>query len=299
VSIASLDLNLLLVLHTVLAERNVARAADKLHVTPSAVSNALARLRAALGDPLVTRKGRGIVPTPRALELAPGLARAVQELERVVLATPFDPTLCTRTFTLAMADVGQLIWAPRLAVAMSRALPLARLRLVGIDGLITLGDLTSSEIDVHVGVPWRAPGIHVERLTHDEGTLVARRAHPLFTRRATPLSSLRHVRVEMVPGKHLKDPFAAAFTRAGLNRDVVMTVPSFIAAASIVASSDLVAVLPASLFAANAQALKLRAVESAPPFGAIEIGMCWHDRTHSDPAVKAFRELVKRAVLDD
>src|SRR5256885_13571048 len=76
----------MLVLHTVLAERNVARAAERLHVTPSAVSNALARLRDVLGDPLVTRKGRGIAPTPRATELAPAIARAIHEFEQALQA---------------------------------------------------------------------------------------------------------------------------------------------------------------------------------------------------------------------
>ena len=90
VSIASIDLNLMFVLHTVLAERNVARAAERLHVTPSAVSNALARLRDVLGDPLVTRKGRGIVPTPRATELAPAIARAIDELEHALHSGSFD-----------------------------------------------------------------------------------------------------------------------------------------------------------------------------------------------------------------
>src|SRR3954454_18224175 len=108
----------MLVLHTVLAERNVARAAERLHVTPSAVSNALARLRDVLGDPLVTRKGRGIVPTPRAVELAPVLARTMRELEHAIDAAPFEPATCSRTFTLAVADVGQIAWVPRLAVAM-------------------------------------------------------------------------------------------------------------------------------------------------------------------------------------
>ena len=103
-SIASRDLNLLLVLHTVLAERNVARAAERLHVTPSAVSNALARLRDALGDPLVTRKGRGTVLTPRANELGPGIARALAEIERALDAAPFDPATCKRTFTVAVSD---------------------------------------------------------------------------------------------------------------------------------------------------------------------------------------------------
>src|SRR6266850_1790939 len=178
VSIAAVDLNLMLVLHTVLAERNVARAAERLHVTPSAVSNALARLRDALGDPLVTRKGRGIVPTPRATELAPILARTFQDLEDALVTAPFDPATCTRTFTVAVADVGQVAWIPRLAVAMRRELPLAHLRVVGIDALVSLGDLGSSEIDLHLGIPGRGPGFHAEPLLVDPTLLVARRDHP-------------------------------------------------------------------------------------------------------------------------
>src|SRR5256885_13997760 len=103
----------------VLLEQNVARAAGRLHVTPSAVSNALARLRELLGDPLVTRKGRGVVPTPRALELGPPVARALRELEQALLAAPFAAATCTRTFTLAVADLGQMTWVPRLAIAMT------------------------------------------------------------------------------------------------------------------------------------------------------------------------------------
>ncbi|HEY5961263.1 MAG TPA: LysR substrate-binding domain-containing protein [Polyangiaceae bacterium] len=299
VSIARVDLNLMLVLHTVLAERNVARAAERLHVTPSAVSNALGRLRDLFGDPLVTRKGRGIVPTPRAMDLAPSIARAIHELELTLLATPFEPSSCTRSFTLAVADVGQVIWVPRLAKAMRRELPLAHLRVVGIDGLISLGDLNSSEVDLQLGVPWKAPGIHVERLVLEQSALVARRAHPVFARRVTnkSLGGLQHVRVDMVPGKPFGDPFASAFTRAGVERAVVVTVPSFIAAAEVVAASDLVTVLPTSLFNAKARGLGLRAIDAAPPMRAIEIAMCWHERTHNDPAARAFRELVKRIAL--
>src|SRR5258708_36059636 len=152
-SIAAIDLNLILVLHTVLAERNVARAAERLRVTPSAVSNALARLRDALGDPLVTRKGRGIVPTPRATELAPILARTLHDLDAALVTAPFDAATCTRTFTVAVADVGQVAWIPRLATAMRKGLPLAHLRAVGIDALISLADLPSSHIDLHPRIP--------------------------------------------------------------------------------------------------------------------------------------------------
>src|SRR5437899_1310410 len=135
--IASIDLNLVLVLHTVLAERNVARTAERLHVTPSAVSNSLARLRDILGDPLVTRKGRGVVPTPRAAAIAPGIARAIHEIEAAVLATPFDAASTTRTFTLAVADIGQITWVPHLANLFRRTMPHAKLRIIGIDALLS------------------------------------------------------------------------------------------------------------------------------------------------------------------
>src|SRR4030095_12748505 len=98
-SLSSLDLNLLLVLRTVLGERSVARAARRLNVTPSAVSNALARLRAGLGDPLTPPSGGGIGPPPRAAALEPVLARALDDLDQAVRGSDFDPARSEREFT--------------------------------------------------------------------------------------------------------------------------------------------------------------------------------------------------------
>lgn len=300
VSISSIDLNLMLVLHTVLAERNVARAANRLHVTPSAVSNALARLRDVLGDPLVTRKGRGIVPTPRATELAPAIARAIHELEHVLQAGLFDAATCTRTFTLAVADAGQITWVPRIATEMTRALPKAHLRVVGIDSLVSLGDLTSSEIDLHLGVRAKGAGLHVERLFEERTVLVARRGHPALGKRLSrhALGALLHVRVEMVPGRNFRDHLAVAYARAGVPREVVMTVPTFTAAAAVVAASDLVTTLPASLLAVHGTQFGLRTLLAPVSTPAVLMALCWHERTHADPAAVAFRALVRRAVLD-
>lgn len=298
-SITSIDLNLMLVLHTVLAERNVARAAERLHVTPSAVSNALARLRDVFADPLVTRKGRGIVPTPRATELAPAIARAIHELEHALQAVPFDAASCTRMFTLAVADAGQITWLPRIAAAMAREMPRAHLRVVGIDSLVSLGDLTSSEIDLHLGKRGKGAGLHVEPLFEERTVLVARRGHPTIGKRLPrrTLAGLRHVRVEMLPGRNLRDPVAVAYARAGVPREVVMTVPSFTAAATVVATSDLVTTLPASLHAVQGPQLGLSAVVGRVPTHTIEMALCWHERTHVDPAAAGFRALVRRAVL--
>jgi DNA-binding transcriptional LysR family regulator len=301
VSILSIDLNLMLVLHTVLAERSVARAAERLNVTPSAVSNALARLRDALGDPLVTRKGRGIVPTPRATELAPAIARAMRELEVALATAPFDAASCTRAFTLAVADLGQIVWVPRLVSAMRRELPLAYLRVVGIDALLSLGGLAASEVDVHLGIPGKGPGLHVEPLVEEPSVLVARRDHPAsggkLSRRA--LAELRHVRVEMVPGKNFRDPYATMYARANVPRDVVMTVPSFSTAAEVVAASDLVTMLPSSLFTAKGPSLGLRALVTSLPPHATKLAMSWHERTHADPGARAFRALVRGVVADE
>ncbi|NNB85910.1 LysR substrate-binding domain-containing protein [Corallococcus exiguus] len=298
ISIAALDLNLLLVLHTVLTERSVVRAAERLHVTPSAISNSLARLRSVVGDPLVTRKGRGIVPTPRALALAPAIARGLRELESGLQEAPFEPARCTRTFTLAVADAGQVTWGPRIAARMAGEMPNARLSVVGIASLVALGDLTSSQVDLHIGLAGRGAGLHIEPLL-DERTVLVARDHPGLTKRlsARALGALRHVGVEMVPGKGFRDLVGAAYARAGIRREVAMTVPSFLTAAAIVAATDLVATLPASLVAAQGARLGVRCVNAPVPAHTVKMALCWHDRTHADPAARYFRELVRLAVL--
>ncbi|RKH04045.1 LysR family transcriptional regulator [Corallococcus carmarthensis] len=299
ISIAALDLNLLLVLHTVLTERSVVRAAERLHVTPSAISNSLARLRSVLGDPLVTRKGRGIVPTPRALALAPAIARGLRELESGLHEAPFEPARCTRTFTLAVADAGQVTWGPRIAARMAEALPNARLSVVGIASLVALGDLTSSQVDLHIGLAGRGAGLHVEPLRDERTVLVAREGHSALTKRlsARGLGALRHVGVEMVPGKGFRDLVGAAYARAGIPREVAITVPSFLTAAAMVAATDLVTTLPESLAAAQGARLGVRGVNAPVPAHTVTLSLCWHERTHADPAARYFRELVRSAVL--
>ncbi|GAO01557.1 LysR family transcriptional regulator [Anaeromyxobacter sp. PSR-1] len=297
-SLSALDLNLLLVLDTVLAERSVAAAARRLHVTPSAVSNALARLRAALGDPLLVRRGRGIVPTPRAAELAPVLAGALRDLGAALHGGSFDPATTTRTFTLAVADAGQLTRVPRVAALLAAEMPRARLRVVGIDSLVSLGGLSGTEIDVVIGPGEEAAGIHVEPLFEERTVLVSRAGHPATGRTLSldALGRLCHVAVEMAPGKGFRDLAAVAYARAGVAREVAMSVPSFTAAAAVVAATDLVASIPASVLGVLGPHLGLRAVAAPVPLHAVAMKLCWHERTHADPAMAAFRDLVRRAV---
>src|SRR4051812_44696496 len=152
VNLSAIDLNLLVVLDAVLAERSVARAAKRLHVTPPAISNALARLRGALGDPIVTRSGRGIVPTPRALQLGPAVARALRDIDAAIHGAAFDPRTAEVVLTLAVADAGQLARLPALTGLVTATLPRARLRVVSVDTMIALGGLAGTEVDAAIGV---------------------------------------------------------------------------------------------------------------------------------------------------
>lgn len=294
--LSELDLNLLLMLDTVLAEGSVGRAARRLHVTSSAVSNGLARLRAALDDRLLIRSGRGVVPTPRAAALAPALARALRDLDQAVHGAGFDPATTDREFTLAIADAGQLVKLPHVVAALGAEMPRARLRVLSIDTLFALGGLAGIEIDAAIGVGEKGPGVHMKPLFDEHIVLVARLGHPRVGKKLTmaQLAALRHVEVQVAPGRGSR-PLAASYAALGVTRDIAVVVPTFIAAAAIVAATDHVASLPASLVQVLGPRLGLRRVATPVAPVGTTVNLVWHERTDQDPALRAFRDLLARA----
>jgi DNA-binding transcriptional LysR family regulator len=204
VNLSAVDLNLLLVLHTVLEERSATRAAARLHVTQSAVSNALARLRVLLGDALVVRSGRGLVATPRAGELAPLLREVAERLTLMLDRRGFVPEESTRTFTIALADSYQVCDAPRIARAFSAQLPHASLRVVSADYLVATDGLVSGDVDVTFAPAQSVqPGMRSTPLFEERGVLVVRRNHPRIGRRMTRelFNALPHIDVHVVLGR--------------------------------------------------------------------------------------------------
>jgi DNA-binding transcriptional LysR family regulator len=296
VSLAALDLNLLLVLDSVLAERSVVRAARHLHVTPSAVSNALARLRAALDDPLLVRSGRGVVPTPRAAALAPAIARALRDLDQAIHGDAFDPATTDRQLTLAMADVVQIVKLPAIVAALAAKMPRARLRVLSIDGLFASGGLAGTEVDVVLGAGEKGPGVRARPVYQERIELVARAGHPALRGRMTKarLAALRHVEIQVAPGRG-NQRLAASYVAQGITRDVAVVVPTFTAAAAVVAGSDLVASLPSSLVGVLGPRHALRPLASPLARVVSTINLLWHERTDRDPALVAFRELLAEA----
>ena len=293
-SFSSFDLNLLLTLDAVLSEGSVVRAASRLHVTPSAVSNALARLRILLDDPLVVRNGRGIVPTPRGLELAPTLRRLLDELKCAVRTEAFDPAATTRQFTVAVSDAGQMSWLPAFGRLLAAEMPRASLRVVGIDTYLSWGGPSSTEVDVAIAtLDGSTAGVCVKPLRGETSVLIARRGRALAGRNMTrkQLAMLQHVEVQVAPGRGYKG-LAELYAEAGVERRVAMTVPSFVAAAAIASATEFVATIPESLVEILGERFGFAVLRAPVPVLTTSLNLVWHERTDGDAGARAFRSLI-------
>jgi DNA-binding transcriptional LysR family regulator len=263
IDLSRADLNLLVLFEAVMAERHVGRAAARLSLSPSAVSHGLGRLRALLGDPLFLRAPRGMVPTDRALALAPRIDEALAAVRGVIAASvPFDPATSTRRFRVGMADASLCVFGPGLVAALEDAAP--GIALSAIHVLRTFGNvsddhawdevlamLDAGTIDAAL-LPWVvAPArFAVRPLGRDRLVAATRADHPYA--RAPSLDTYCEARHLVVSVRG--DPVAAtdaALAALGRSRRVMMTAPNFSVAMFLAAESDLVVSLPETLVAAQ------------------------------------------------
>ncbi|MEO8361590.1 MAG: LysR family transcriptional regulator [Vicinamibacteria bacterium] len=289
------DFNLLVTLDVLLAEGSVARAGRRLHLSPSAMSRALARLRETTGDPLLVRAGRGLVPTPRALELRERTSQLVVEAESVLRPVEtLDLRKVKRTFTLRTSDGFVENFGPRLIALVSKEAPGVRLRFLQKldkqsaalrDGVV---DLETGVVVSSTGPELRARGLFRDRLVG-----VVRTRHPLCQGRMTPAryASGRHILVSREGlDKGLIDE---SLKPLKLERHIVTIVGGFAAALALARSSDLIATVP------ERQTGNLRA--SMHTFGLpfetpeITVSLLWHPRSHADAAHRWLRDCVVEA----
>ncbi len=299
-NLSAVVLNLFLVLHAVLEERSATAAARRLNVTQSAVSNALARLRDVLGDPLVVRSGRGLVPTPRAIEIQPLLQEIATRLERAIDRRGFVAEESTRTFTIGLADNNQACDVPPIAAAFTRRLPRAALRVVSADYLAATDGLASGDVDVAF-FPETAvtPGQHALTLFEETAAFVIRRDHPLANRRLTRelFNDLPHIDVQVTLGRPGTGHRAAEqqFSAQRVHRRVVLTVPYFFTAALAAAHTDCIAGLPDRTARLFTRLLPLKIMPASFPLPRLQTMMVWHDRTDADAGAQFFRSLIAEA----
>lgn len=247
-NISSFDLNLLRVLDALLRERNVSRAAERLSLSQPAVSNALGRLREQLDDPLLVRTGRSMQPTPKALELETPIRNALQQIEQSLSqGVLFDPASSRQHFRIALTDYAELLCLPRLLQQLASEAPHVRIDTCNLGPSLPMDALDKAELDLALGRFAELPA-RVRRRPWMRETLqlAVRRNHPLI-QRAPDLPGfllLRHLWVHGGQSKGMVDQWLAS---QGLQRQIAYTTANYLQAAHIVASTDLVAVLPTRL----------------------------------------------------
>lgn len=289
---ATPDLNLLLALEVLLEERSVVAAARRLHLSPSAMSRTLARLRAATGDPLLARAGRKLVATPRALELRERVGPLVRDAESVLRpAREVDLRGLERTFTLRASEGFVETFGPALLERVGRDAPGVRLRFVPKPDKAS-DPLREGSVDLETGVVGKSTGPEtmVQALFRDRFEGVAREGHPILRGRVTPAryAAARHVAV----ARSARDPgpIERALETLGLTREVAVEVGGYSSALALARAAGLVATVPER----HTEGLRAGLRTFALPFELPEItvSLLWHPRLGADPAHRWLRGCV-------
>ena len=287
------DLNLLVTLDVLLTEGNVDRAAKRMRLSPSAMSRALARLRETTGDPLLVRAGRGLVPTPRALELREKVGQLVQDSE-AVLRPAEKPNLAqlVRTFSLRTSEGFVETFGSALIARVGEEAPGVRLRFVPkLDKDSAL--LRDGSVDLETGVVdnTTGPEVRAQALFRDRFIGVVRTGHAFSEGEVTPAryAAGRHVSVSRRGVE--QGPVDEALRAFGLEREIATIVGGFATALALARASDLIATVPER----HTEGLRT-GMHSFPlpvPIPEITVSLLWHPRMHADPAHRWLRERVR------
>lgn len=286
-----LDLNLLVTLEALLAEQNVTRAAERLHLSQPAVSAQLARLRALFDDPLLVPAQRGMTPTAKALELLAPLRQSLEQVRATVSDhANFDPARAQLTLTIACTDYLQAVVVQPLCLALQQRAPGVRVAMRGLDLQALDAQMVRGEVDLALMTPAAAPPNLRSRALFDEDyVLIGRHAHPRLRKGLTAqaYAQLDHVVVSL-RGGDFATPVDDTLAALGLRRRVAVSAASFLLVPQLVARSDLVALVPGRL--AQGSVHLLRSVAPPFPVEGFAVGMVWHERSHGHAGHRWLRE---------
>nr|AZI70968.1 LysR family transcriptional regulator [Marinobacter maroccanus]AZI70990.1 LysR family transcriptional regulator [Marinobacter maroccanus] len=289
-----LDLNLLLVFNQMLVDGRVSTASENLGLTQPAVSNALKRLRTALKDDLFVRTNQGMEPTPYAAQLAEPVAQAMHTLrEALHYQGGFDPLTSERTFTLAMTDIGEIYFIPRLMDALARHAPKCTISTVRDNSVSLMQALQGGTVDLAVGLlPNLQAGFFQRRLFDNRYVCLCRKNHPV-TREPLTLErfcTYGHIRVIAAGTGH--DGADAQMSRAGIQRDIRLEVPHFLAVAHILQRTELLATVPEVFADCCLEPFGLSVLPHPVSLPEIPINLFWHAKYNKDPANIWLRQLM-------
>lgn len=293
------DMRLLPALDALLQEGSVTGAAERLGVSTPAMSRTLAKIRRALGDPVLVRAGRGLVPTPLALELRAHVHSLVREAE--ALLTPRPATNLTevrRTLTVIADDAYAAVLAPALTARAQLQVPYARLCFLSESSERT-APLRKGAVDIEVGdIDEPSPELCIEPLFADRFVGVARTGHSLLAGPVTPEGYVRSPHISVSRRGRMSGPIDTSLAKVGLRRRVVAAVPNYASALLMLPSTDLVAAVPLSLAASAEAPPELEVFELPVRTEPISICQAWHPRHEAEPVHVWLRDAI-RAVLTD
>jgi DNA-binding transcriptional LysR family regulator len=314
---ATLDLNLLRVFVALLEERSVTRAGARLHLTPSAISHALNRLRQMVRDDLFVRGPDGMRPTPRATEIGPRLRQALEGLEAAFAPVDFEPLTSERQFTIGGTDYFSSLLLPEILARTRAEAPRVELRLRPLDDIDVVGELDAGRLDLVVSSFRRVPERFAsEPLWNDDFVVVLRRDHPAAAKRLTlatfaalphlviMLSSRASEAVDGVVAQHglelhrLAQDSAvldAELAKSGLRRRIYATVPHFLPAARILTDTDMVALMPRRLALRFQRVYPLIVKPQPHECSPFQVSAVWHARLGASAPLDWLRGVIRAA----
>ncbi|WP_176593608.1 LysR family transcriptional regulator [Sphingobium sp. EM0848] len=297
VNLSGLDLNLLVVFDMILIEQSVSRAAERLHLTQSAVSHALSRLRLLLHDPLFVRTPQGMQPTAHAEALAGPVAAVLRDIRTLLVpSAQFDPATSTQRFTLGMTDYVAAVVMPALARRMTAGAPHVRLVVQPSNARSCGQMIENGGIDLYVGSePPHPPNFLASSpLYADEAVCVARAGHPALSGGLSRDDFLHCAHLHISPFGAL-GAIDQALASQRVTRRIAMTIGDFLVAPSIIEQSDLIAVLPRRIAEPMLARYALAMTESPFDFGAFPIRQTWHRRFDKDPGLNWLKSEIEAA----
>jgi DNA-binding transcriptional LysR family regulator len=299
--IARVDLNLLKALDALLAEASVSGAARRLGLSQPATSAALSRLRTLVGDPLLVRRGNTMVPTTRAEELRPEVASLLEAAARLLNKSgTFDPSASQRKFRILASEYASLVLLGPLAQRLRQAAPNVVVEILPLDRRFE-DQLAQYDCDLAIGHrDFLQSTRHIETLLTERYVSVARADHPRLPEQVTLEEFLAEDHAMVTATGRTSGPVDRSLAALGRSRRVVLTVPHYLLAPALFATTDLIMTVPYRIALALAPAHGLRIFSPPLPLPEFDVAFAWHPRSSADPAVTWFcSELrsVSRALL--
>ena len=288
------DLNLLPIFVALIEERSVTRAAERVGMTQPALSNALARLRTMLQDPLFVRERYGLQPTSVALELAPVIAEALAGLDNAVLGQQaFCPEDAERLFTIAPNGYVEFVLVPALVAKLQAVAPGIKLRLTPYgNDLVETGVVSGSTALVLGRINDPPDNLVVQQVMEEGLACVVRADHPEISDSITREQFERLKHVSIVPPGRMRAGLFQAMAQQQVKRDVAISVTNFFAVAGIVEVTDYCATLPLLICRQLAHNARLKVLSAPVDLGTFPVEMAWHVRYRHDPAHRWLRSLI-------